>query len=230
MERHSILIVEDDLLSAEYLKALLQKAAYEVSAIVNTAEAAIEKCRTEKPDAVLMDIMLKGVLSGSEAAIEIKREHPEIRIIFLTAYAEPEMVDYAARSKACAYLMKPYREQEILATLQVSLMQAQPMTEDSPEAESSRIRLKHDFVFDSRERRLYKQDKEIPLSSKKLRLVELLARNRDHFISNEQICLYVWNDMKSNSTLRSLIHRFRALINEDIITNVNGVGYSIHTR
>lgn len=230
MERHSILIVEDDLLSAEYLKTLLQKAGYEVSAVVKTAEAAIEKCRTEKPDVVLMDIMLKGVLSGSEAAIEIKHEHPEIKIIFLTAYAEPEMIDYAARSKACAYLMKPYREQEILATIQVSLMQNQPMPQASSEAENSRIRLKHGFVFDSKERRLYKQGKEIPLSAKKLRLVELLARNRDHFISNEQICLYVWNEMKSNSTLRSLIHRFRSLINDDIITNVNGVGYSIHTR
>ena len=227
MEKHSILIVEDDLLSANYLKALLEKAHYEVSAIVNTAEAAIEHCKICKPDVILMDIMLKGVLSGSEAAIEIKHEHPEIKIIFLTAYAEPEMIDYAARSKACAYLMKPYREQEILATIQVSLTQEKHLTQ---EEENPHIQLKHNFVFNSKERRLYKHDKEIPLSSKKLRLVELLAKNRDHFISNEQICIYVWNEMKSNSTLRSLIHRFRSLINDDIITNVNGVGYSIHTR
>ena len=228
MKKHRILIVEDDLLSAEYLKALLLKEHYEVPAVVNTAEAAIEQCKTLKPDVVLMDIMLKGALSGSEAAIEIKHEQPNVKIIFLTAYAEPEMVDYAARSKACAYLMKPYREQEILATVQVSLMQEQRLVKQ--EEENVRIELKHNFFFDSRERRLYKNGTEIPLSSKKLKLVELLAKNRDHFLSNEQICIYVWNEIKSNSTLRSLIHRFRSLINDDIITNVNGVGYSIHTR
>ncbi|WP_295420293.1 response regulator [Sulfurovum sp.] len=224
--KKTVFIVEDDLLSAEYLKEILIKENYDVLDIVDTAEEAVQKCKTIQPDIVLMDIMLKGRLSGSEAAVEIKHFHPESKIIFLTAYAEPEMVDYAARSQACAYLLKPYREKEILATIRVILTQDHTPL---PEKEMNLIPLKNNFVFDSEHRRLYKENKEVPLSSKKLKLIELLAKNKNHTVSNEQICLYVWNEMKSNSTLRSLIHRFRTVINDDIITNVNGVGYSIST-
>jgi DNA-binding response OmpR family regulator len=194
MKKKTIFIVEDDLLSAEYLKEILIKENYKVFEIVDTGEAAIQKCKTIEPDILLMDIMLKGQLSGNEAAVEIKHYHPNCKIIFLTAFAEPEMIDYAARSKACAYLMKPYREKEILATIQVVLSQDQISTEAT-----------------------------------ETYLIELLAKNKNHTVSNEQICMYVWNEIKSNSTLRSLIYRFRSIINDDIITNVNGVGYSINT-
>jgi len=227
MVKKTVFIVEDDLLSAEYLKEILIAKNYDVVGIVDTAEEAIQKCKTLQPDVILMDIMLKGQLSGTEAAIEIRQMQANVKIIFLTAFAETEMIDYAARSKACAYLMKPYRDKEILATIQVSLMQESHQKES---VENNLITLKNNFIFDSNLRRLYKGSQEIPLSAKKLKLVELLAKNKNHFISNEQICLYVWNELKSNSTLRSLIHRFRSLINDDIITNVNGVGYSISTQ
>jgi len=224
-KKKTVFIVEDDLLSAEYLKEILIKENYDVLDIVDTGEEAVQKCKTIQPDMLLMDIMLKGQMSGSEAAVEIKHFHPECKIIFLTAYAEPEMVDYAARSQACAYLMKPYREKEILATINVILMQdTVPLV---AEKDRNLIQLKNDFFFDSQHKRLYEGHKEIPLSSKKLKLIELLAKNKNHTVSNEQICMYVWGEMKSNSTLRSLIHRFRSVIGEDIITNNNGVGYSV---
>jgi len=224
-KKKTVFIVEDDLLSAEYLKEILIKENYTVLDIVDTGEEAVQKCKTIQPDILLMDIMLKGQLSGSEAAVEIKHFHPECKIIFLTAYAEPEMVDYAARSQAYAYLMKPYREKEILATISVILTRDHTPLQ---EKEMNLIPLKNNFVFDSEHRRLYKENKEVPLSSKKLKLIELLAKNKNYTVSNEQICHYVWNEMKSNSTLRSLIHRFRTVINDDIITNVNGGGYSIN--
>jgi DNA-binding response OmpR family regulator len=172
-----------------------------------------------------MDIMLKGRLSGSEAAIEIRHYHPECKIIFLTAFADPEMIEYAAEAKAYAYLMKPYREKEILATIKMALSQ-EPAPQQ--EKESNLIELKHGFLFDKAERRLYKNGQEIPLSSKKIKLVELLAKNKNCTVSNEQICMHVWNETKSNSTLRSLIHRFRTAIDDDIVDNVNGAGYCIH--
>lgn len=224
-KKKTIFIVEDDLLSAEYLKEFLIKENYNILDIVDTGEEAVQKCKTVQPDILLMDIMLKGRLSGSEAAVKIKHFHPECKIIFLTAFAEAEMIDYAARSKACAYLMKPYREKEILATIKVVL--SQDYIPSETKEETGLIALKNHFFFDAKRRRLYKDDQEIPLTSKKIRLIELLAKNKNHTVSNEQICMYVWNDMKSNSTLRSLIYRFRSIVGDDIITNVNGVGYSI---
>ena len=225
-KKKTVFIVEDDLLSAEYLKEFLIKENYNVLDIVDTGEEAIQKCKTIQPNIILMDIMLKGRLSGSEAAVEIKHFHPECKIIFLTAFAEPEMIDYAIESKACAYIMKPYREKEILATIKVVL--SQDYIPSETKAEAGLISLKNHFFFDSKQRRLYRNKEMIPLTSKKIRLIELLAKNKNHTVSNEQICMYVWNEIKSNSTLRSLIHRFRSVINDDIITNINGVGYGIY--
>jgi len=225
-KKNTVFIVEDDLLSAQYLKEFLIKENYDVLDIVDTAEEAIQKCKVIKPDIVLMDIMLKGHMSGSEAAVEIEHLHSGCKIIFLTAFAEQEMIDYAVESKAYAYLMKPYREKEILATLKVTLMQDHtPPEEEDPDL----IQLKNNFSFNSKHRRLYKGDQEIPLSLKKLKLIELLAKNKNNTVSNEQISMYIWDEIKSNSTIRSLIYRFRSEINDDIITNANGVGYSITT-
>ncbi len=223
-KKNTILITEDDLLSAEYLKDILTKEGYEILDIVDSAEEAIEKCKVTEPDILLMDIMLKGKLSGCEAAVEIERRHPKCIIIFLTAYAETEMIDYAVRSKAYAYLMKPYREQEILATIKVALSHDYI---DMPKEEEEVIELKNGFFFDTKHRRLHKEGKEVPLPSKKLKLIEFLAKNKNSTVSNEEICMQVWGKLKSNSTLRSLIFRFRVTIGEDIITNVNGAGYNV---
>jgi len=224
--KKTIFIVEDDVVSAKILKEILQKGGYEIVAIVDNGEEAIQKYKKVKADILLMDIMLKGRLSGSEAAIEIRHFHPECKIIFLTAFADPEMIEYAAEAKAYAYLMKPYREKEILATIKMAVMQEKP---PQKEEETNLIELKHGFLFDKKEQRLYKKGQEIPLSSKKIKLVELLAKNKNCTVSNEQICMHVWNETKSNSTLRSLIHRFRSAIHDDIVDNVNGAGYCIHT-
>ncbi len=225
MGKKTIFIVEDDLLSAEYLKEFLVNDGYEILNIVDSGEEAIQACKTIHPDILLMDIMLKGKLSGCEAAVQIKHFHPECKIIFLTAFSEPEMIDYAVESKAYAYLMKPYREKEILATIKMVLKQ--DAISSIKKGEDDLISLKNHFFFDSKQRRLYRNEEVIPLTSKKTKLIELLAKNKNNTVSNEQICLYVWNELKSNSTLRSLIHRFRSAINDDIITNINGVGYGV---
>ncbi len=223
-EKKRVFIAEDDLLSAEYLKKLLENEGYEVSGVSDSAEETVQICKKTKPDAVLMDIVLKGRLTGSEAALKLRQLLPECKIIFLTAYAEKEMIEYAEMSKAYAYLMKPYREKEILATLRVALTHSE---ENSDAQTKELIELKEGFFFDTRNRRLVKNGKEIPLTSKKLRLIELLAKNKNSTVSNEQICLEVWREPRSDNTLRSLIHRFRNTIGADIITNVNGVGYMI---
>jgi len=222
-----IFIVEDDLVSAQYLKELLEAEGFEISGISDTAEAAITRLRDCGADLVLMDIILKGTMSGSEGAIQIKRRHPECKIIFLTAYADEEMIEYAVRSKAYAYLMKPYRDKEILATIRVALTHDTEAENREKVHEATRIPLAKGFYFDTEERKLYRHDKEIPLSEKKIKLIEILSKNRRHTVSNEQLCLTIWNEPRSNNTLRSLIHRFRQVVGEEIILNVNGIGYTI---
>ncbi len=223
-EKKSVLILEDDFPSAMCLQKILQKDGFEVLAIAASGEEAIEIAKKTQPDVILVDIILEGKLSGSEAAVEIKQLYPECKVIFLTAYAQNDMIEFATRSHPCAYLMKPYRVQEILATIKVAVYSH---SHDCTENESTSIQLANGFVFNRIERRLYQHNKEIALSSKKLEFLELLAKNRHTTVSNEQICNALWGENKSVSTLRSLIYRIRSVVGSDIIENINGIGYKL---
>lgn len=221
----SILIVEDELISAEYLKEILENEGYRVVNIVDTAEEAISQYKFYHPDVVLMDIMLKESISGSEAALKIKQYNREAKIIFLTAYATDEMLEYAVEAEAYGYLMKPYREEEILATIKLAFIHVHEGEEQLSNVE--KIVLKNDFVYDMQQKRLMKNGREVPLGKTKLRLIEILAKNKNTTVSHEQLCAFVWGGQRSDETLRSLIHRIRGIIGNEMIKNINGVGYEI---
>lgn len=220
-----ILIVEDSLISAEYLRGILEDTGYIVSGITDTGTGAIKLARQLKPDLILMDIILKDNVSGSEAAVQIYHDLPDCKIIFLTAHADADMIDYAQRSKAYAYLMKPYREKEILATLQLALS-AEAKKTPSPD----KIKLSNGYSFDTTTRRLYRKEKEITLSRHALKLIEVLVKNRNTTVSNEQISHHVWGESKNDNTIRALLHRIRENVDEDLIHNIKGVGYIISSE
>ena len=222
--KKKILIVEDECISAEYLKELLINDGYSVVDIVNNGIEAFQKAIHLKPDLILMDIMLKGNMSGCESAVKIHQQNKDIKIIFLTAYAEEEMIDYAMDADAVAYLMKPYRENEILATIKLVFSHEKFL---SSQIDEEHITLHHGYTFNTKQHRLFKENQEIPLGKKPLKLVEILVKNKSVSVSNEQLCSYVWGEAKNNCTLRSLIYRIRRMLDYDMIENVNGLGYKI---
>ena len=221
-----LLVVEDDILLAQILEEILLEAGYDVLDTIDTGKGAINKAKELKPDLILMDIMLKDQISGCEAAMIIKQNQKNCKIIFLTAFAEEEMIKYAQECKACAYLLKPYREKEILATLTLVLSQENPI----PKRELEKVSLGHGFSFDFKKCTLHHEGTEIPLSKKKRKLIELLSKNINSCVSIEQICSYVWGESHSVNTVRSLIHRIKEVIGHDIIHNTNGVGYIIYSN
>ena len=220
-----LLIVEDDILLAQILTEILLEAGYTVLGSVDTGKGAITKARELKPDLIFMDIMLKDQMSGCEAAMIIRQNQKECKIIFLTAFAEKEMIEYAQECKACAFLLKPYREKEILATLALVLSQENPI----PRRELEKVNLGHGFSFHFKPCTLYQEGKEIPLSEKKRKLIELLSKNINTCVSIEQICSYVWGESHSVNTVRSLVHRLKEAIGHDLIHSTNGVGYIIYS-
>jgi len=224
MKKATVYIVEDDLISSQYLWEILEMEGFDVLGHADNGPEALDKLDTVCADIVLMDIILKGPMSGSEAAIRLKQSHPNCKIIFLTAYADEEMIEYALDAQAVAYLMKPYREKEIIATIRMAL---QASDKHSP---PKSIPLKEGFSWNTETGMLEHNSTPIPLSEKKQQLIALLIRHRNSVVSNEQISLHIWGEDTGTSRLRSLISRIKDQLGTDLITNANGLGYMIRTE
>jgi diguanylate cyclase len=116
----NILIVEDELLIAKNTAKKLNNFGYNVVNIVSNGQAAIDCVNLEQPDLVLMDIAIKGKIDGIETASQIK-SISDVPIIFTTAYANNETLDRAAETGCYGYLIKPYKEQDLHATVKMTL-------------------------------------------------------------------------------------------------------------
>lgn len=116
----NILIVEDELLIAKNLARKLKKLGYNVNGIVSSGQAAIAKFTETQPDLILMDIAIKGDMDGIETATQI-RDIDDVPIIYLTAYADDETLERAAQTGSYGYLLKPFKEKELHATIKIAL-------------------------------------------------------------------------------------------------------------
>ncbi|GAB4372602.1 MAG: hypothetical protein Kow009_08640 [Spirochaetales bacterium] len=120
MARERILIVEDEKIIALDLKRRLLDFGFEVIGIIPTGEQAITVAGEESPDLILMDIMLKGQIDGIEAAKQI-RHSLDIPVVFLTSYSDQDTLDRAKEAEPFGYILKPFKEQELLTTIEIVL-------------------------------------------------------------------------------------------------------------
>ncbi len=115
-----ILIVEDDGLIALDLKKSLVSFGYEISDTVSSGEAAIEKVAAQKPDLVLMDILLSGALDGIRTA-EIIKNRFTTPIIYLTAYSEEKIFQQAKVTEPYGYVLKSCNNRELHIAIEMAL-------------------------------------------------------------------------------------------------------------
>lgn len=117
--RNKILIVEDERIIAEDIKRCLLNFDYEVLDIVSNGEDAIVSTSLLKPDLILMDIKIDGEIDGIETAQRILKSH-DLPIVYLTANADEVTVARAKETTPYGYLIKPFEEADLFATLQVA--------------------------------------------------------------------------------------------------------------
>ncbi|OHB47288.1 MAG: two-component system response regulator [Planctomycetes bacterium GWF2_40_8] len=120
MSKAKIMIVEDEWITAEDIKMRLQALGYTVSSPASTGKEAIQKAKEDKPDLVLMDIVLKGEMDGIEAASQI-HTCLDIPIIYLTAYADEKILDRAKITKPSGYIVKPFIDEDLKIAIEIAL-------------------------------------------------------------------------------------------------------------
>jgi two-component system, response regulator PdtaR len=110
-----ILIAEDETLIRLDLRQLLEAAGFEVCAEARDGEEAVALARTEEPDLAVLDVKMPR-LDGIEAARRILDERP-IPIVMVTAYAEQDLLSRAVEAGVFGYLVKPFRETDLLPAI-----------------------------------------------------------------------------------------------------------------
>ena len=115
-----VLIVEDEKIIALDIKKLLEKMGCEVISIIDNGEDAVEAAGDEKPDLILMDIILKDYMSGIEAA-NIIYEKYKIPIIYLTALTDDETFLNSQELYPFHFLNKPFDEKELKNAIKSTL-------------------------------------------------------------------------------------------------------------
>jgi len=129
-----ILVAEDETIIRLDLKDLLERAGFEVVAEAKDGEEAVALARSAQPDLALMDVKMPR-LDGIEAARRILDERP-IPIVMLTAYGQQELVARAAEAGVFGYLVKPFREQDLLPAIHTARARHEELQALREEAES----------------------------------------------------------------------------------------------
>jgi len=118
-----VLVVEDEAIVAEDLRVSLETLGYEVCAVVDSGQAALDETESLTPDLVLMDIVLAGEMSGTEAGGHIRTRF-HIPVVYLTAYTDDETLRQAGISDPAGYITKPFDDKELKSVIEIALHKA----------------------------------------------------------------------------------------------------------
>ena len=227
MKEVNILIVEDESIVAMEIASYIKKLGYTVTDICSNAKDAFTVVSEQEIDIILMDICIKGELDGVETATLIKKSHPHIEIIFLTAHLDDYNVDRAIEINPTAYLSKPFNREELRVFLKIALRRAdkEPTLR---EGHKHHIILDDEFSYDPSSHTLYCCHEIIHLTKKECDLLELLIENKNNVVDFYTIENTIWPDKNTNTnTIRTLVKRLRQKLKHKFIKTVSARGYRL---
>ena len=217
-----ILIVEDEIKSAQYLKKGLSESGYQVD-VAHDGIDGLFMARATDVDLLILDVMLPGL--DGWGVIRRLRESSQVPVLFLTARDAVEDRVKGLELGADDYLIKPFSYAELLARVR-TLLRRQPVRQQE-------LFTLADLEVDVLKRRALRGGQRIDLTNKEFALLHLLLQHKGEVLSRSQIASQVW-DMNFDSDTNVVdvaIRRLRAKIDDDfepkLIQTVRGMGYRI---
>ncbi|MBI4268012.1 MAG: response regulator transcription factor [Chloroflexi bacterium] len=228
-DTHKILVVEDDRNLLDTLKYNLRKEGYDVITAADGAEA-LDTARSEKPDLIILDIMLPK-LNGFEVC-RILRKEMTVPILMLTAKAEEIDKIVGLEIGADDYMTKPFSLRELLARVSAMLRRAK-MSEIQLAVEGTLFKA-GDIEVDIARHKVLKGKAVLELSPKEFDLLAFLVKNRGFVFNRDQLLEKVWGYDYTGDTRTVDVHIrwLRQKIETDpgkperLIT-VRGAGYKL---
>ena len=229
MSDNKILIVEDDPNLLATLKYNLQNDGYNVITAIDGAEA-ISRARQEKPDMIILDIMLP-ILDGFEVC-RILRKEMTVPILMLTAKIEETDKIVGLEIGADDYMTKPFSMRELLARVRGIFRRAR-MTDDVPDDRVTPLKLLN-LEIDPARHIATLSKKALSLTPKEFDLLYFLAKNKGIVFNREQLLEKVWGyDYAGNTrTVDVHIRWLRKKLEADpqkprYLITVRGTGYKL---
>ncbi len=119
-----ILIVEDEWFIAQDTKGRVENLGYSVCGIAATGEDAVRQAAEMRPDLILMDIKLKGEMDGIAAAERIKAEQ-DIPVVYVTAFANRDLLERVKTTGPYGYILKPFKEEALHTAVEIAFYKHQ---------------------------------------------------------------------------------------------------------
>jgi len=119
MQQGRVLIADDEAVIRMDLRAMLEELGHEVVGEADNGETACYMARSLKPDLIILDIMMPK-MNGLEAAAQINQQRIA-PVLLLTAYSETSMIEQATQAGVLAYLVKPFRKQELQPAIEIAM-------------------------------------------------------------------------------------------------------------
>lgn len=225
MNKANILIVEDESIVALDIQTSLEEFGYMVTAIAKNSKQAMQKLQIKQPDIILMDINLGDGQNGIETAKQINLKY-EIPIIYLTAFSNEKIIQEAIETNPIAYVVKPFKAEELNATLQLALYKTSK--KEQKQEDTNLFKLGEDYYFDVNKEHLFFNEHPIKLSKNEKQLLKLLIESKGNGVSYNDIEFNLWPDsIINNETLRALVYRLRSKLNYNFIETVPSFGYRL---
>ncbi|ASW00949.1 MULTISPECIES: heavy metal response regulator transcription factor [Paraburkholderia] len=220
-----ILVIEDELKTAAYLKKGLEESGYAVD-VANDGPQGLILALEEEYDVIVLDVMLPGM--DGWTIVKTLRTTRTTPVLFLTARDDVDDRVRGLELGADDYLVKPFAFVELLARVRT-------LARRGPPRESELIKV-GDLEMDVNRRRVKRGGTRIDLTPREFSLLQLLARRQGEVLSRTQIASYVW-DMNFDSdtnVVEVAIRRLRTKIDDNfpvkLIHTVRGVGYVLELK
>ena len=206
-ERVRVLAVDDDPQALRYVRDALASAGY-TPVVTGDPEEALRLVGEEKPDLVLLDLMLPGT-DGIELMKDILTAG-DVPVIFVSAYGRDELIARAFDMGAVDYVVKPFSPTELAARIRAALRKRAA-------SEPSEPYVLGDLVIDYAERRVTLAGRPLPLIAMEYRLLAELSANAGRLLTYEHLLERVWGEKSSGDVrpMRTIVSKLRRKLGDD---------------
>ncbi|MGM0623372.1 MAG: response regulator transcription factor [Campylobacterota bacterium] len=222
-----ILIVEDEVFTAEFIRQTLQGLGYSDIAIVDNAAAAQDECAKSPVSLIFMDINIKGSVDGLQLARMLSIGYL-LDVVFITSYHDSQTIEEASLCAPLGFLIKPIIKSDIEAMMMV--VGAKKPKEAATAQDSSKMILLHDIAFDLQTQTVTHKNSTVKLSKLETKALEIFMQNLDKTLSSEKLIAAIWGDQRAKSSLRELVSRLRKKMPQLNLQSYSNIGYILYSN